>query len=83
MRIFKCGDWKNSKRLCPVCNSGKDGEVVLITIDNTIKGNIAEAIPVHLDCLDLFYNEEAKIVYQQFKSIEETKQEEEEKNDNS
>ena len=69
MRIFKEGNWKNAKRLCPVCNTGKDGEVILIPIANTEEENIMEAVPVHLDCLQLLYDQELRIIYQKTPSF--------------
>jgi hypothetical protein len=64
LNIFKQGNWKDAKRLCPICNSGKDGEVILIPIYDKIEGFNAEAIQVHLEYLDLFFNETTGIIYQ-------------------
>jgi hypothetical protein len=62
--IFKQGNWKEAKRLCVVCNSAKDGEVVLIPIDDKVYGNNAEAVQVHLSCLSLWFNEKRNFIYQ-------------------
>jgi len=35
---------------CPVCHTNDDGETVLVQIDGTSDGKIAEAQPVHLAC---------------------------------
>ena len=36
--------------VCPICRTSDDGETVLIEIDGTSDGKIAEAAPVHLSC---------------------------------
>ena len=63
MRIFKEGNW-NTKETCPICKTQKKGEVVLIAIEGKQKGFNCEALQVHLDCLDLWINQEHKIIYQ-------------------
>lgn len=63
MRIFQKPNKKNNWR-CPICNTNKDGEVVLIEIEGTEKDNIVEAEQVHLKCLDLIWNKEKGIIYQ-------------------
>jgi hypothetical protein len=35
---------------CPVCGTNDDGETVLLAIDGTSDGRIAEAKPTHLAC---------------------------------
>ena len=35
---------------CPVCQTNDQGQCVLVQIDGTGDGNIAEAVPVHLAC---------------------------------
>lgn len=49
---------------CPVCQTNDDKPCLLIIIDGTQEGNIAQAIPVHSDCIELRYNRELKIFYQ-------------------
>lgn len=36
--------------ICPVCKTSDDKECVLVVIDGTGDGSIAEAQPVHLEC---------------------------------
>lgn len=38
---------------CPICGTKEDKPPVLIPIDGTGDGKIAEAIQVHLDCIEL------------------------------
>ncbi|KKK66213.1 hypothetical protein LCGC14_2966380 [marine sediment metagenome] len=63
MNIFehanRGGDWK-----CPVCHKNKDSRVALIPIVGTRDGNIVEGEQIHLNCINLFYNMEQKILYQ-------------------
>lgn len=37
--------------ICPICGTDEDKETLLIPILGTEKGNIAEAIQVHVNCL--------------------------------
>ncbi len=64
MRIFKEGNWENSKKCCPICDKQKKGEVVLIAISGKQKGFNCEAEQVHLDCLELWLDEENKLIWQ-------------------
>lgn len=51
---------------CPVCGSGEDKECVLIEIQGTKQGNVAEAQPVHAECVDpsrMLYNRDVDVVY--------------------
>jgi len=49
---------------CIVCGVNDDKECILIEIINTAKGNIAEAKPVHTDCLaNLQYDPSLGIIY--------------------
>lgn len=53
MRIFK-GFPKDIK--CKICNTSDDKECILVIFDGTEHDGIAEAIPIHTDCLtDLHY----------------------------
>jgi len=63
MRMFK-GYNQHGKDVCPICKKNTDKPVVLICKMGTQKGNIAEAIQVHLECLDLWYDEEHGMIYQ-------------------
>ena len=48
MRIFENFP---PKSLCPICKTGDDKECTLIAIDGTSDGNICEAQPVHVECI--------------------------------
>ena len=49
---------------CPVCGTNDDGETVLIALDGTGDGNIAEAKPFHLACaVAQQYRQDMKIIY--------------------
>ena len=49
---------------CIVCGTSKDGECVLIPKDNTSDGNVCEAVPVHVSCLEgMRYSEEGSLIY--------------------
>lgn len=39
--------------VCPICKTNKIEKTVLIQILGTTRDNIAEAMQVHLECLDL------------------------------
>jgi len=53
--------------MCPICGTHDDGPCVLIQIDNTGDGSIAEAIPVHSWCMETAsnfrYNKETGVIY--------------------
>jgi hypothetical protein len=57
MRVFKHRN-KSGNDSCPICKTNKDGETVLIAIDGTQKGNIAQAMQFHLACLELQWNKQ-------------------------
>ncbi len=65
MRTFK----SIGKGICKICNTSKDGECVLIPIDGTVDDGIEEALPFHLECLELRYSQEAMIIYMTKKSM--------------
>lgn len=50
MRTFKEFPENNK---CPICGGDDDGETFLIPIANTREGSIFEAVPAHVDCLEL------------------------------
>lgn len=39
------------KKRCPICGTNENKECFLMPIDETTKGNICEAIPVHRNCI--------------------------------
>ena len=59
MRIFK----SIGQSKCVVCGTSKEGECALIGIDGTQDDGIEEALPIHLDCLELRYNQELSTIY--------------------
>ena len=68
MRVFKKGNWSKGV-VCPICESSKDGEVVLVGVDETQEGYNIHAIQIHLDCIELRiteYNPElrGRLIYQ-------------------
>lgn len=50
MKTFKQGSWDNGLK-CPLCNTDNEGEVVLVPINETIEGNLAEAKQIHSKCI--------------------------------
>ena len=50
MRTFKHFPEKTK---CPICGKKDDKECVLVAIDGTEDGNIAEGKPIHLGCINL------------------------------
>lgn len=54
----------NTKEPCPICKTKKNKSVVLIAKQGKQKGYNAEAIQVHVDCLELWFNEENNLIYQ-------------------
>ena len=63
MRIFKHPNisfgWK-----CPICGTNEDKKVVLIGIYGTLKDKIMEAQQFHIDCIDLLYYPNQRILIQ-------------------
>ncbi len=53
--------------LCPICKTDEEKETVLIPINGTQEGNIAEAEQFHLDCILLGYDKNLNIIYQHIK----------------
>jgi RNA polymerase subunit RPABC4/transcription elongation factor Spt4 len=39
--------------VCPVCKTKEDKQVTLVPIYGTQEGNIAQAIQIHVDCINL------------------------------
>lgn len=66
MRTFKEGNWSGDKK-CTICGTQKEGEVVLVAIVGKENGNNCEAIQIHLDCLNLWYDDKMNIIYQKLK----------------
>lgn len=53
----------NQGSVCPICGTNEDKPPVLVGIHDTEKGNICEALQVHLDCLHLTaYREDDKLI---------------------
>lgn len=50
--------------VCPICNTKDQKPVILVPILETQKGNICEAVQIHLDCIKLNYDKEKNILYQ-------------------
>lgn len=63
MRVFKQGNWRHGAK-CPICNTNKKEEVVLIGIVGTEEDNIIEGKQFHLSCLELLFDEKLGIIYQ-------------------
>ena len=53
--------------ICPICGTNANKECILIAIEGTQEGNIAEAQCFHFECLQLFYNKDTGIIYQVLK----------------
>lgn len=54
MRIFEKGNWSHGAK-CPICGTNKDGQVCLVAKSGTEEDNIAKAIQVHINCIELWY----------------------------
>ena len=65
MKIFSkpnlASGWK-----CPICKTSEEKEVVLIIMPETIKEDIGKAEQFHLDCIELSYYSEQKVILQNF-----------------
>lgn len=63
MRTFKepnlSADW-----VCPICNTSKKKEVVLIGIVGTEEGNNMQAEQFHFECIELLWDKEVGLLYQ-------------------
>lgn len=55
---------------CPICNTKENKESTFVILDGTSDGHIAEAILVHIDCLNLRFNSEARVIYQKLSKEE-------------
>jgi len=62
VKVFKQGNWGDTK-VCPICKTAEEGEVVLVGIDGTEEENIVQAKQVHLKCLKLSFSEEHGFIY--------------------
>ena len=49
---------------CPVCHKNTDGKTVLLPVLGTSKGGISEAVQVHLNCLDLWFDKVTGMIFQ-------------------
>lgn len=54
MRTFEEGNWTDDVK-CPLCKTSDKGEVVLIPVLGTQKGNCIEAIQVHTKCIEKYW----------------------------
>lgn len=63
MRIFEEFP-EGAKTPCPICKTNKPGQCTLIPIASTQEGFNAQALPVHIDCLDLWYYKEKGLIAQ-------------------
>lgn len=54
---------------CPICKTNKKGKCTLIPIVGTNEdgGMTYEAEVIHLDCINLWYDKESKLIYQRLK----------------
>ena len=50
MKELRTFDHFPEQIICPVCGTNEDAQCVLLEIDGTSDGRIAEAQPVHLNC---------------------------------
>ena len=64
MRIFK--EFPNSE-ICPICKTNTNTECVLIGITDTQEGNNMQAQCFHLNCIELLYYPEQKIIAGRFR----------------
>jgi len=51
---------------CPICNTSKNEPVILAGITGTEKGGNVEAVQVHLECIELLYYKDEKILAMKF-----------------
>ena len=63
MRIFEEPNLGNNWK-CPVCGTDNKEKVVLIGVSGTEKGNNMRAEQIHLNCINLLYDENLDIIYQ-------------------
>ena len=61
----------NKKSKCHICGTNEDKPCTLIAIYGTQKGNLCEGAVVHIDCLKLTLDKEAKIIYQRIENSKE------------
>ena len=56
---------KDSK--CPICGTSENGECILIGVVGTEEGLNCKAEVFHTGCLEMWYDEDNKIIYQRTK----------------
>jgi hypothetical protein len=61
MRVFEHPNTESWKG-CPICGKRDDKPVTLIGINGTEDGNIMEAEQFHLDCIELRYYPNKKVI---------------------
>lgn len=54
----------NAHEPCLICKTKDQKPVVLIPIQERVKGRNAEAAQIHVDCLDLWFTEKNNLIYQ-------------------
>ncbi|MBA7687289.1 hypothetical protein ES703_95750 [subsurface metagenome] len=62
MKIFK--EFPQNGVKCVVCDTNDNKPCTLVTIEGTTEGYTAQAIPIHVDCIDLLYDPTLKILVQ-------------------
>jgi uncharacterized protein YbaR (Trm112 family) len=63
-RTFK--RFPQDNKPCPICKTNEDKSCILVEIEGTEHDNIAQAIPVHVDCMlddGWLYNKERNAIY--------------------
>lgn len=50
--------------ICEICGESKEGKVTLVPITGTDDDGNSEAVPVHVDCIDLRFNRDTGVFYQ-------------------
>ena len=49
---------------CPICDTNKNSESMLVGIHGTEDGNNMRALPIHTDCLDLGFDRTRNLIFQ-------------------
>lgn len=62
MKMFK--EFPQNGVECMVCDTNDNKPCILVTIAGTIEGYTAQAVPIHVDCIDLLYDPKLKILVQ-------------------
>ena len=51
---------------CPICDTNKQEEGVLLAIYGSEEGYNVEAMPVHLSCIDLWIIKDKRLIMQKY-----------------